>query len=60
MNCTFAIKPKHLALAAGCGMAAFAQGLPMSRDCGAYAGSWLERADHEKTFEIKRPGVMSV
>jgi hypothetical protein len=60
MHRTFVPNPQYLAIAAGCGMAVLAYGLPVSRDCGAYAGQWLERANHEKTFEIKRPEVMSV
>jgi hypothetical protein len=60
MNCSFTIKPKYLAIAAGCGVAALAQGLPMSQGYAASNDLWLDRADHEKSVEIKRPEVMSV
>ncbi len=60
MNRSFVINSQRLAFAAGCGVAAQAQGLPMSQGYEASMGLWLDRADHEKTFEINRPEVMSV
>jgi hypothetical protein len=60
MNRSFVINPQRLAFAAGCCGSAQAQGLPMSQGYEASKGQWLDRANHEKTFEIKRPEVMSV
>jgi hypothetical protein len=60
MNRSLVINSQRLAFAACCGVVAQAQGLPMSQGYAASNGLWLDQADHEESFEINRPEVMSV